>query len=688
MISSVIEMRGVGKQIASFLARLNIYSIRDVLLHFPQRYQDRSRIIPIKLLKPGEEQLCQGTIISIDHPTRGRTKMMCELQDETGRLFLRFFNVMAFQKNIFLPGTILQCFGEVRITAFGREMVHPEINVVLDKLPEPLPHYTAIYPTTAGLYQKTWRQLAAQALTWLDKTCCIEEFLPQAWLDEHHFPDIKTALRDIHQPSTHHLIDTLNEKQSKIHQRIIFDELLTHRLQLLNFKNTAKQHVSPALLMQGNLKEKLLDSLPFSLTAAQQRVVKEIEQDLAQTSPMLRLLQGDVGSGKTIVAAFAALRAVTGQFQAAMMAPTELLAEQHYRVLRSWFEPLGIHVVFLSGQTKGSARKATLELMTSGGAQVVVGTHALFQEAVLFKNLALIIIDEQHRFGVEQRAQLREKGIAHGLYPHQLIMTATPIPRTLAMSLYADLDCSVLDELPPGRTPIVTSVMPEYKRKEVIDRIREACQKARQVYWVCPLIEESEVIPGEAATQAALQLQSLMPGIQVGLIHGQMPASEKEAVMQQFQRHEIHLLVATTVIEVGVDVPNASVMVIENAERLGLSQLHQLRGRVGRGELASHCILLYRAPLSEYAKARLTVMRETTDGFKIAEEDLALRGPGELLGTKQTGEISFRLADIIRDKQLLPLVHQTALELMNNRPEDVQKMLVKNKDARLSYGEI
>lgn len=686
--STSFRLRGVGKQIAKHLARLDIYSLEDLLFHLPTRYQDRTQIQTIRQLIPGEQVVVEGIIKSVFAPKSGRTKLLCELQDETGRIFLRFFNVLSFQTDVLKPGNRLRCFHEVRMGPNGLEMVHPEFKLIAEGKQLPIDqHLTPIYPATEGLSQYMLRKLTSNALEALDADATFQELLPQSMLETYSFPSYKESLRFLHRPPRETLIPQLEDSKTAPQKRLVFEELLAHRISLLNLKHAFQAKTGAPLSRQETLATQFLQQLPFQLTNAQARVVEEIKIDLTKSYPMLRLVQGDVGSGKTVIAALTMLQAIENGYQAAMMAPTELLAEQHYRVFKRWFEPLGVKVVFLSGHVKGRARTEALTAIESGAAQIVLGTHALFQEEVKFAKLALVIVDEQHRFGVHQRATFREKGMHADYFPHQLVMTATPIPRTLAMSFYADLDVSVIDELPPGRTPIMTTVVAGSRRDEVIERIREACKQGRQVYWVCPLIEESEVLNCQAATQTAELLTKLLPKLNINLIHGRMSASEKEKVMSLFQAGETHVLVATTVIEVGVDVPNASVMIIDNAERLGLSQLHQLRGRVGRGSVASFCVLLYQQ-LSEIAKERLMVMRDTTDGFKIAQRDLELRGPGEVLGTRQTGELSFRVADLLRDSEMLPQVQQAAELIMRDHPQIIDALLQRWVGSGKEYGKV
>lgn len=685
-----MQLKGIGQAIEKYLARLGIFSVQDVLFHFPLHYQDRTHIQSTRQICPEQEAVVEGTLHTVDRPIKGKTKLLCELRDEAGRIHLRFFHVFSYQLKILRPGVKLRCYGMVKLGLKGLEMIHPEFKVILpDSSIPPDPYLTAVYPATEGLGQHRLRQLTGQALAQLQRDTLYREWLPSHLL-EVGLPTFAEALLFVHRPPQGTSLTELANYQTSAHKRLIFEELLAHRLSLLTVKQSFQTQAGITLNKSTALMDTFLKGLAFTLTAAQKRVVEEIAQDLSRDYPMLRLVQGDVGSGKTVVAALSILKALGNNYQAALMVPTELLAEQHYRVFCQWFEPLGIQVVYLSGSTKGRARVQALQTIATGTAQVVIGTHALFQEDVCFSKLALIVVDEQHRFGVHQRAAFREKGLCRGQYPHQLIMTATPIPRTLAMSFYADLDCSTIDELPPGRTPIVTTVIANSKRDDIIQRIREACQAGRQAYWVCPLIDESELITGQAATQIYNELTQCLPELKIGLVHGRLSAKDKEKAMQSFKRGETQLLVATTVIEVGVDVPNASLMIIENAERLGLSQLHQLRGRVGRGHQASYCVLMYQYPLSPLAKERLNVMRETTDGFKIAQCDLELRGPGEILGTRQTGELTFRLADLIRDRELLSTVQQIGDTVLRNHPEIIQPLIERwlGKKEIEAYGKV
>lgn len=659
---AIAEVKGVGAKTAELLAKLGIVSVQDLLFHLPLRYEDRTRICAIKDVWPAQQVSVQGEVVSSDITFGKRRSWIVVLQDGSGSITLRFFHFSAAQKNAVTPGVRLRCFGEVKRGMRGVEMLHPEYKVVKDEGPlEVAETLTPVYPTTEGLKQASWRNLTDQALLEL-RRCHPEEFLapvlpPQAW-------SLTQALSYLHRPPPDASLQLLEAGQHPAQQRLIFEELVAQQLSMLQLRSQCRSQQARAFAPDHNITPAFLASLAFHPTGAQQRVVADILHDLNKNEPMLRLVQGDVGSGKTLVAALAALPVIAAGAQVALMAPTELLAEQHASTFRRWFEPLGIQVAWLGGKTKGKARDAELAAIINGTAGLVIGTHALFQQQVQFAQLSLVIIDEQHRFGVHQRLELREKGSRSGLYPHQLVMTATPIPRTLAMTAYADLDTSVIDELPPGRTPVTTVVLPDSRRAEVVSRVEQVVkQQGRQAYWVCTLIDESDVLQCQAAENTAAELAAALPDLQVGLVHGRLKSSEKQAVMQAFAAGDIHLLVATTVIEVGVDVPNASLMIIENPERLGLAQLHQLRGRVGRGSIASHCLLLYHAPLSGTAQARLAVLRESNDGFVIAQRDLEIRGPGELLGTRQTGLASYRIADLSRDAQLIPAAQQAAQRL-------------------------
>ena len=666
---AVTSLKGVGATLAAKLAKIGIFSLQDLLFHLPLRYMDRTRVTPIGALQPNMNAVIEGEVRACDVVMGRRRSLVCRLQDGTGTVSLRFYHFSNAQKQRLITGTRLRVFGETRRGAAGLEIYHPEYDLLDEAKPLPLQqHLTPVYPATEGLTQPRLRSLAAQALTWLN-THALKELLPDALRRQLGQIPLADALRFLHQPPQDVDIRQLQEGEHPYQQRLAFEELLAHHLSLLLLRRQAQADGAQVLHPRFELQKTFRNNLGFQLTAAQERVIEEIAADMAKPLPMLRLVQGDVGSGKTVVAALAALIAVASGKQAAIMAPTEILAEQHRLNFGRWLEPLGIQLGWLTGRLKVSERREQLEAIREGKARVIVGTHALFQEGVDFADLGLIIIDEQHRFGVHQRLSLREKGASGSLRPHQLIMTATPIPRTLAMSAYADLDCSVIDELPPGRTPVSTVVISDQRREEVIERVRLACEQRRQAYWVCTLIEESETLAAQAAQVTAENLAESLPHLRIALIHGRLKPAEKEQVMAAFKAGELDLLVATTVIEVGVDVPNASLMIIENPERLGLAQLHQLRGRVGRGATASHCVLLYGSPLSHHSRERLRVMRETNDGFVIAEEDLHLRGAGEVLGTRQTGEMQFKIADLQRDAHLLPAVKEAARVMMEEYPE-------------------
>ncbi|RRJ83487.1 ATP-dependent DNA helicase RecG [Aestuariirhabdus litorea] len=685
----VSELKGVGPQVAEKLARLQIFSLQDLLFHLPLRYQDRTRVTAIGGLQLGQDAVIEGEVKAADIVMGRRRSLVCRLQDGSGTVTLRFFHFSAAQKQGLAVGTRLRCYGEVRRGSSGLELFHPEYSRLQEGMEAPVEAYlTPIYPVTEGLHQNRLRGLVEQALRLLEQEGGLQEWLPPELLAEHGLMALQDAVLLLHRPPPEVSQQQLLEGQHPAQRRLIFEELLAHQLSLLQLRQRIQALQAHPLQGGETLREALLARLPFSPTAAQRRVLEEIDADLEQPRPMLRLVQGDVGSGKTLVAALAALRSLACGGQVAMMAPTEILAEQHYRTLSDWLQPLGIQVAWLAGKQGVRERREQLALAEQGQAGLVVGTHALFQEEVRFQRLALVIIDEQHRFGVHQRLALKAKGEQDGYQPHQLIMTATPIPRTLAMSAYADLDCSVIDELPPGRTPVETVAIPEERRPEVIDRVRKGCREGRQAYWVCTLVEESEVLQCQAAQATAETLSALLPEFRVGLVHGRMKAAEKAAVMDAFKAGGVQLLVATTVIEVGVDVPNASLMIIENPERLGLAQLHQLRGRVGRGATRSYCVLLYRAPLSQMGRERLGIMRESSDGFVIAEKDLQLRGPGELLGARQTGLVQYRIADLQRDAALLEPVQAAARWLQargldNNAGSLIQRWL----GAREQYGQ-
>lgn len=665
----VSTLKGVGPKLAERLRALGLETVQDVLFHLPSRYEDRTRLVPLGQLRPGMSALAAGEIELADIVYRGgRRALLCRVSDGTGRIHLRFFHFSAAQRSQLVRGARLRFYGEVRLGPAGPEMVHPEYRLLAaGEAPHAEERLTPVYPASAGLSQSRLRQLTRQALERYAER--LPEYLPPEVRAQFGYPALGEALAYVHYPPPGADVEELAQGRHPAQVRLAFEELLAHHLSLLGARAHQARHRAPPLAPAGRLLERMLARLPFSLTRAQQRVLEEILADLKRAQPpMQRLVQGDVGCGKTVVAAAAAAVAIEAGVQVAVMAPTELLAEQHWRSLSGWFAPLGIEVAGLSGRLDTRTRRARYEAVAAGRVQCVVGTHALFQEAVRFARLGLVIVDEQHRFGVHQRLRLREKGRTGECYPHQLILTATPIPRTLAQTLYADLDVSVIDELPPGRKPVETVAVPATRRAEVVARVHAACRAGRQAYWVCPLIEGSDSLALQTATETAAELRAALPDLRVALVHGRMPAAEKERVMAAFQRGEADVLVATTVIEVGVDVPNASLMIIENAERLGLAQLHQLRGRVGRGSQESACVLLYRAPLTEAARARLSVLRATHDGFEIARRDLEMRGPGELLGTRQAGMPELRIADLWRDQRLLPHVQEVAARLSERHP--------------------
>ncbi|TWX58638.1 ATP-dependent DNA helicase RecG [Colwellia hornerae] len=672
---AITSLKGVGPSMAEKLEKVGLRSLQDLLFHLPNRYEDRTRVTAIRDCFPGVFTNIIGEITGSQIINGKGRMLLVTVQDGSGTVNLRFFRFSAAQKNSLALGLSIRCYGEIKRGARGFEIIHPEYKPLdqdqpLTEVEETL---TPVYPTTEGLRQITLRNLTEQALIRLERGQ-VEELLPDEFNLQNY--SLAQALALIHRPPPETSVIQLEEGKHPAQLRLIKEELLAHNLSMLKLRQSSDAHRSISLIDDKALSDKFLASLPFSPTNAQARVVKEIRHDLMKTQPMMRLVQGDVGSGKTLVAALAALTAISKGFQVALMAPTEILAEQHALNFKNWFEPLDISVGWLAGKTKAKARRSALEHIENGTMQMIVGTHALFQDKVIFHNLTLIIIDEQHRFGVHQRLSLREKGAFEGNYPHQLIMTATPIPRTLAMTAYADLDTSIIDELPPGRTPINTIALPDTRRDDVVERIRKGCvEDNRQAYWVCTLIEESEVLQCQAAEDTAVYLQEQLTELKIGLIHGRMKAAEKQSVMETFKKGELDLLVATTVIEVGVDVPNSSLMVIENPERLGLAQLHQLRGRVGRGTVASHCVLMYKSPLSKTATKRLAVLRESNDGFVIAQKDLEIRGPGEFLGTKQTGLADLKIADLLRDAHLIPEVQQHAYLIWKKYPQNAQAII-------------
>ena len=661
-------------------------SVEDILFALPLRYEDRTRVVPIGTLQIGMRVVVEGEVLLADVVFRGRRQLVVRLSDRSGSLTLRFFYFSPAQREGLARGTLLRCYGEVRRGPSGLELVHPEYRR-LAALGEPLSQtLTPIYPASCGQSQGRWRLTVDRGLRALEGAA-LPELLPDSLLARLQLPTLAEALRFVHRPPVGTELSTLMSGLHPAQRRLSFEELLAHHVSLRLLRARLRRESSAPLTDAAHLEQRLLAALPFALTGAQRRAQLEVSADLARPTPMARLLQGDVGCGKTVVAAAAAARAIGSGAQVALMAPTELLAQQHASVLSRWFAPLGVGVRLLTGAQPARTRQAALAAVADGRAQLCIGTHALFQAQVRFKQLGLVIIDEQHRFGVQQRLQLTAKAGRVEL-PHQLIMSATPIPRTLAMTLYADLDVSIIDELPPGRKPVRTVVVAADKRAQVVERIAQACRDGRQAYWVCPLIEESEELDCQAAEDSAEALGEALPAVRVNLLHGRIAAKQKQAVMERFAAGDIQLLVATTVIEVGVDVPNASLMIIENAERLGLAQLHQLRGRVGRGAQDSSCVLLYRAPLSEMARQRLAALRATNDGFEIARRDLELRGPGELLGPRQTGLAQLRVADLARDADLLELVRTTAGELLSAAPERVQALQRRWIGEAEQYGRI
>jgi len=675
----VTVLSGVGPQMAIKLARVHVHRVKDVLFHLPNRYEDRTKVTDLGALLPGIATVIIAQIEAAQVVYGRRRSLLVKVSDGTGFLTIRLFYFNRSQEQGFRRGLWLKVYGEVRQGPSSYEMIHPEYRISSS---EPSGGFdevlTPVYPTTEGISQIFWRKLTDQVLarglaqvTELLQPDCLPDHFQQAY----QASSLQQALRILHRPDSTSSLAQLQAATGAAHQRLIIEELVAHHFSLRKSRAAREQDQAPSLPAKAELIDVFTQSLPFTLTGAQQRVAKEVAQDLSDQSPSMRLIQGDVGSGKTVVAAMAILHAVSNQMQAVLMAPTELLAEQHFHTIGAWLKPMGVAVGWLASKTPAKQKTSTLAALESGELLVAVGTHALIQEAVEYHKLALVIIDEQHRFGVEQRLALRAK-TPPGVAPHQLVMTATPIPRTLAMSLYADLDVSSIDELPPGRKTVDTVVMPaESRRAEVIQRVQTACQQGRQVYWVCPLIDESEAVEAQAATEVHAELVEALSDLQIGLVHGRLKAKEKEQVMSQFRSGEINMLVATTVIEVGVDVPNASLMVIENAERMGLAQLHQLRGRVGRGSEQSFCILLYNAPLGAIAKQRLHILRDTNDGFLIAEKDLEIRGAGELLGTRQTGSISFKVADLMRDQNVLTHVAPTANKLAQQYPNTIEPLI-------------
>ncbi len=668
-------LSGIGPAMAKRLDKLGIGNTFDLLFHLPRQYQDRTQITPLNYLRPEQLAQIEGDIIQVEVVRGGKQMLLCHISDGIGVLVARFFHFNKFQHQALQSHAHIRCFGEVRAGKQFLEMTHPEYQLfnTADEIPlsEML---TPIYPTTAGITQGRLRQWISKALD-ISEHETLPDYLPEAIRQQFKLPSLLEALRFAHHPPTDANVTQLQTGTHPMQQRLIIEELLAHRLSLRRLRQQVHQTKAASLPPSKQLIPAFLQQLSFTLTQAQQRVAQEIKQDLSKPQAMMRLLQGDVGSGKTAIAELSALQAIEAGYQVALMAPTEILAEQHYQSIQRDFATLNIHTVCLISQRTAKEKKQILADIADGSAAMIIGTQALFQAKVQFHLLALVIIDEQHRFGVDQRRALQEKGAQLGLQPHQLVMTATPIPRTLAMTYYADLEISVLDELPPGRTPVKTILVSNQRRDEVTVRVAHACQEGRQAYWVCPLVEESELLNCQAAETTTEHLKTELPHLRIGLIHGRLKSSEKAEVMAAFQQGNIDLLVATTVIEVGVNVANASLMVIENAERLGLAQLHQLRGRVGRGSIESFCVLMYQIPISETAQSRLQIMRESNDGFKIAEKDLEIRGPGEVLGTRQTGEMCFKIALLLRDQALLPIAQHIADQLLQKYPETIMPLI-------------
>ncbi|SMF24639.1 ATP-dependent DNA helicase RecG [Alteromonadaceae bacterium Bs31] len=677
-------LKGVGERLALTLQKLGLHYVQDVLFHLPLRYLDRTRISPIGQLQLNTSVMIQGRVLSTQITYGRRRSLVVQLEDDSGVVCLRFYHFSGHQKDKLQQGVLLRCYGEPRLGRSGLEFYHPEYDYIDEANATQLEQrLTPIYGLTDGISQQRMRAIVEQAVDLIHQNPP-DEYLPAEYNRRFQCESLVEALQSVHRPEKGAALNLLMEGLHPSQKRLAFEELLAHFLVRRKLHQQAAAQKAPTLKMDKALQQQFLNSLPFSLTAAQQRVAKEIQANLGSGKPMLRMVQGDVGSGKTLVAALAALCGVSSGYQVAVVAPTEILAEQHFHNFSGWLENLGLRVAWLVGKLTASKRRAALESIASGEAQVVVGTHALFQQDVSFHSLGLAVIDEQHRFGVDQRLSLRQQN-SKGEIPHQLVMTATPIPRTLAMTAYAELDYSLIDELPPGRTPVNTVLVTQARREQVIERIRAACSEGKQAYWVCTLVEDSESLAAANAEETAALLRENLADLNIGLVHGRLKASEKEAVMKAFKAAELHLLVATTVIEVGVDVPNASLMIIENPERLGLAQLHQLRGRVGRGEVASHCVLLYGEKLSEQARSRLQVLRETNDGFLVAERDLQLRGPGELLGTRQTGEMQYRVADMLRDEHMLQEVNALGEQFLRHQAAVAEKLIARWVGEREQY---
>ena len=680
---ALTDLAGVGPRLAERFGARGIHVLFDLWLFLPSRYEDRTRLTCFADLAAGHHALVEGYVATVERIGRSRPMMRVLIREQSGgAMSLCFFHFRPSQERQFVPAQRLRAYGVVKQGITGWEMMHPSYQFLPDGVEVPFPErLDPVYPAIDGVRATTVRKVVAAALDRLPRSEALEH-LPASWLRECDLIDFRSAVLSVHFLPAGTDLDCVQEGRHPAQQRLAFEELLAHQLSLRRQRIALHSLRAPALLPRGDVESRFSAQLEFTLTHAQYRVIEAIRKDLAKEAPMMRLVQGDVGCGKTVVAAMAACRCIAHGKQVALIAPTELLAEQHLRNFSRWFEPLGYRVVWLASKVIGQRRKEVLHEIGAGSAQIVIGTHALFQTHVRFHDLAFVIVDEQHRFGVHQRLALRDKGLKDGTVPHQLIMTATPIPRTLAMSAYADLDVSIIDALPPGRTPVKTVVFKAQRRTDLIQRVGRLCREGRQAYWVCTLIEDAaeadKTSPQSEAQSVEIVSEILsqqLPDVAIGLVHGRLPPGEKHRVMQAFKQGELAILVATTVIEVGVDVPNASLMVIENAERLGLAQLHQLRGRVGRGAVTSTCVLLYQGPLSTIARQRLELLRQTNDGFVIAEKDLELRGPGELLGTRQTGLIAFKVANLARDSQLIPKAHAIAERLLATHPADAEAII-------------